>query len=333
MLNCIFTLDYEIYGNGEGSLRDLVVDPTHRLAQIFREFGSPFVVFPECLEFARMEAAQSDADTARVRDQLRELQSVGHEIALHIHPWWADARYESGKWHLNWSERNICTLHPDRIEAIVLESIQYLRDALKDPSFTPLSFRSGLWVMQPTEWIADVLARNGIRVDSSVYKGGLVESLGLDYRPSFKNGAFWQFSTDVNTPVTQGLLWEIPIYTQMVPFWKMLGGKRLKLQKRVPSAVNGMPLPRRLRDFVRLRYPRKLDFCRMTFKEMRQVIELVLRECRMRRDEPQIIVAIGHSKDLVDSEAIRRFLDFLQQKSIVVTTFSRLFYQEPRFSL
>src|SRR5271157_6023712 len=130
MIECVFTLDYEIYGNGEGSLRDLVLDPTRRLAELFREFGAPFVVFAEAVEFAKMEEAQSDPDTAEVRAQLRELRRAGHEIALHLHPWWANARYENKHWRLDWSERNICTLEPDRAETIVSGAIRYLRDGL-----------------------------------------------------------------------------------------------------------------------------------------------------------------------------------------------------------
>lgn len=329
MIECIVTLDYEIYGNGQGSLRDLVLDPTRRLAELFQEFGAPFVVFAEALEFARMEETQSDPDIAQVRDQLRELRAAGHEIALHLHPWWANARYEDGHWRLDWSERNICALEPDRVEAIVQGAICYLRDALDDPSFTPLSFRSGLWLMQPTAVIANVLARHGIRVDSSVFKGGRVHSLGLDYRPALSNRGSWRFTADVNVPEPQGKLWEIPIHAQMVPFWQMLGRKRMKLQRRVPSGNQGKPLSRRWRDFFRFRYPRKLDFCRMTFEEMREAISGALDEGNSRRGERRLIVAIGHSKDVVDSGAIRGLLDFLQQRAVAVTTFSRVLCQKP----
>jgi peptidoglycan/xylan/chitin deacetylase (PgdA/CDA1 family) len=332
MIECVFTLDYEIYGNGKGSLRDLVLDPTRLLAKLFQGFRAPFVVFAEAVEFARMGETQSDPDIGRVQAQLRELRAAGHEIALHLHPWWANARCEDGQWYLDWNERSICRLEPDRVEAIVSGAIRYLRNSLDDPRFTPLSFRSGLWVMQPTPVIANVLARHGVRVDSSVFKGGRVHGLGLDYRPALQNDGFWRFDSDVNVPDPHGTLWEIPIHTQMVPFWRMLGRKRLKLHKKVPSSTQGTPLPRRWRDFLRFRYPRKLDFCRMTFEEMREAIEVVLEQGQARRGERSLVVAIGHSKDFVDSEAIRRFLDFLQQRAVGVTTFSRLLCQEPEFS-
>ncbi len=330
MIECVFTLDYEIYGNGEGSLRDLVLEPTRQLAGLFQEFGIPLVVFAEAAEFAKMEESQSDSDTAAVRAQLREMRAAGHEIGLHVHPWWANARYKEGQWWLDWSEQNICTLSPDRVEAIVSGAIRYLRDSLSDPHFTPLSFRSGLWVMQPTRTIANVLARHGVRVDSSVYKGGRVRGLGLDYRPALGNGGFWRFDDDVNMPDPQGKLWEIPIHTQLVPFWHMLGRKRLELQKRANNGNHKTPLPHRWRDFLRFRYPRKLDFCRMTFAEMREAMQLVLAQTKSRAGERNVVVAIGHSKDFMDSEAIRRFLAFLREQAVNVTTFSRLLCQEPQ---
>lgn len=330
MIECVFTLDYEIYGNGQGTLRDLVLDPTRRLAQLFQDFKAPFVVFAEALEFARMEETQSDPDIAGVRAQLRELRAAGHEIALHIHPWWANARYADARWRLDWSERSICTLEPDRVETIVSGAIRYLRESLGDPSFTPLSFRSGLWVMQPTPVIANVLVRHGVRVESSVFKGGRVHGLGLDYRPAVGNDRFWRFGNDVNVRDPKGILLEIPIYTEIVPFWQMLGRKRLKLQRKTRSASQGWPLPRNLRDFLRLRYPRKLDFCRMTFDEMREAMGKVLKQRQERLGERNLVVAIGHSKDFVDPDAVRRFLAFLQEQSVSVTTFSRLLYQEPR---
>jgi hypothetical protein len=328
MIECIFTLDYEIYGNGLGSLRELVLDPTRRLADIFQEVDAPFVVFAEAVELAKMEETRSDPDIGEVGAQLRGLRAAGHEIALHLHPWWANARYEDSRWHLDWSERNICVLKPERVEAIVSGGIAYLRRALNDPSFTPESFRSGLWLMQPTHVIAKVLAQHGILIDSSVFKGGRVNGLQLDYRSVPSKRHSWRFGEDVVVPDPEGELREIPIYTQMVPFWSMLGRKRLSLQSKTRSASKYSPLPRQLSDFLRFRYPRKLDFCRMTFKEMRESLVKVLKQHQRNGVTHSSVVAIGHSKDFVDADALRSFLAFLRERSVPVTTFSRLVRQE-----
>lgn len=327
MIDFIFTLDYEIYGNGVGSLRDLVLDPTQRIAEIFRDFGAPFVIFAEAVELAKIDEAQSDPGSAAVREQLRELRAAGHEIALHLHPWWANARYESGRWQLDWNERNLGTLPPERLEAIVAAGIDYLRSALGDPDFTPVAFRAGQWLFQPSAGVTQVLVEHDVRLDSSVFKGGRMRGLGLDYRPAAANDAFWRFADDVNVPDSDGQLWEIPIHTEMVPFWRMLRPKRLQLQHKTRNASQGSPLPRDWRDFVRFRYPRKLDFCRMSFEEMRQAAEGSLANpCNGCHN---IVVAIGHSKDFLESNDIRRFLAFLRERALNVTTFARMLQETP----
>jgi len=332
MIECIFTLDYEVYGNGQGSLRDVVLEPTQRLAELFQEFDAPFVVFAEAVEFAKMEEAQSDPDIKAVRRQLRDLRAKGHEIALHLHPWWAGARYENSHWQLDWSELSICELQAERVDAIVSQGIRYLRESLDDPNFKPLSFRSGLLLMQPTPMIANVLARNGLEVDSSLFKGGRVRRLGLDYRAAMANGSSWRFGNDVNIPDPDGPLLEIPIHTETVPFWRMLGGKRLRLHRKTRKASEGSPLSRDWRDFVRLFYPRKLDFCRMTFAEMREGITRVLAEEQEAR-ECRPIVAIGHSKDFVDAGAVKSLLRFLKERGVPVTTLSSKVCREPQLSV
>jgi hypothetical protein len=82
MLAVVFTLDYEIYGNGKGSLRELVLDPTERLADLFRQFNAPLVIFVEALEFAKMEECQSDDAISGVAAQLRRLRAQGQEIGF-----------------------------------------------------------------------------------------------------------------------------------------------------------------------------------------------------------------------------------------------------------
>jgi hypothetical protein len=46
MIECIFTLDYEVYDNGAGSLRDLVYGSASQFAELFqrRDARSSFVV-------------------------------------------------------------------------------------------------------------------------------------------------------------------------------------------------------------------------------------------------------------------------------------------------
>ncbi len=330
MIHCVFTLDYEIYGDGTGDLAELVYEPADRLRRIFHRRGVRFVNFVEVAEFERIEHAGSDAAIGLVKRQIRELHADGFETGLHLHPQWCSAVYEDGRWVLDRSEYNLCTLSRTRVAEIVDRSLAYLRQLVGDPSFSPLSFRAGNWLFQPTQPAAGVLAERGLRVDSSVFKGGYQHQHGLDYRSAQRNGDYWAFGSDVTAADPEGPMIEVPVFVRMVPFWHMLTTKRLALHNRTRATRRqGGGQPRRIRDFARFRYPLKLDFCRMTIEELTATLESVLRADRAQPSALRPVVAIGHTKDLVDVDTVERFLSFLADRSIAVSTFNELY---PRFT-
>jgi len=145
MIECIFTLDYEIYGAGTGSLGELVYEPTRQLAKVFQHHGARFVVFVEAVELARIEEGGADPMSGSVKEQVRNLDRAGFEIGLHLHPWWYNAHRQGVNWILDHNEYNLCTLPAARISVIVSDSIRYLQRLVGRSDFTPLSFRAGNW--------------------------------------------------------------------------------------------------------------------------------------------------------------------------------------------
>ena len=55
MIEFVFTIDYEIYGNGTGLLKDLVYEPAKRLRELFRTWNVRFVAFVEVAELEKIE--------------------------------------------------------------------------------------------------------------------------------------------------------------------------------------------------------------------------------------------------------------------------------------
>lgn len=326
MIEVVFTLDYEIYGDGTGPLRELVYQPTEQLCAIFEKWNARFVNFVEVSEFEQIEAAGSDSAISLVKKQVQEMHRSGYEIALHMHPQWYNARHEHGRWVLDNSEYNMCVLPQTRVACLVDRAVSYLRHMVSEPQFSPLSFRSGNWLFQPTQVAAGELLRKGIRVDSSVFKGGLQHNHNLDYRPALKNGYYWSFRSDVNVPDPTGPWLELPIYTELVAPWKMVTSKRMGMGKSYgPSRQDFRTKVNRGLDLMRFRYPLKFDFCRMTLDEMTSMIERVLEKDRQDPEKLKPIVAIGHSKDIHDFESVDRFLQFLDEKKIPVSTFQEVF--------
>jgi len=155
----------------------------------------------------------------------------------------------------------------------------------------------------------------------------------LDYRPALKNGYYWPFSSNVNEPDPMGQWMELPIYAEMVPPWKMatskrmgmgnnFGGTRGNLQKKLNRAF----------DFMRLGYPLKFDFCRMTLDELTSMMDRVILQDQREPDTLKPIVAIGHSKDLGDLQTVDAFLSYLREKNIPVATFENVFAKVPELT-
>jgi hypothetical protein len=201
------------------------------------------------------------------------------------------------------------------------------------PDFTPFSFRAGNWLFQPTGTVAKTLVEQGIKIDSSVFKGGLQHQRKLDYRRALKNGYYWPFDDNVNVSDPQGALVELPIYTKMVPIWKLLTVKRVGLQRKGPSNAHaGHERMFRIFDFLRFHHPMKFDFCRMTLKELMHMLDQEIREDQ--RDPAQFrpLVGIGHTKDLMDFETIDSLLSYLRRKDIKVASLSEVYHLTQGFS-
>ncbi len=328
MIEFIFTIDYEIFGNGNGSLKELVYDPAEKLASIFKKWNARFVVFPDVAELEMIEEGATDPYIDLVKHQLRQFYAEGFEIGLHIHPWWYNARHEDGKWLLDLSDYNLCTLPRQRIIQIVDRAIAYLRNILGDADFIPFSFRAGHLLFQPSYPLADVLADKGIKIDSSVYKGGLWNQHDLDYRPSLKNGHFWRFTENVNLPDPDGGLIELPIHSRMVSIWAMFTSKRVGMQGNISSVVQtGRKIRNRLKDFLRFRYPLKFDLGQMTKEELRYTLNELFSEDLGNPKVFRPIVAIGHTKDLIDSDTLDSILALLKMKGVGVTNFTGVYHK------
>jgi len=322
MIAFVFTVDYEIYGNGQGTLRELVYEPAEILSTIFRNHGARFVVFPDVAELEMIEAHAADPMIEQVKDQLKSLREEGFELGLHLHPWWYNARRENGTWILDRSEYNLCTQPVERIGEVIGRAVGYLRRLAEDPGFRPLSFRAGHLLFQPTQPMAGVLAAHGLRLDSSVYKGGLWREHGLDYRRAPEKAYYWRFQTDVTVPDPQGALIEVPIFTRQEPVWRLLTAKRVGLQRTgATTAQTGRRVLGRLADFARFRYPLKFDLGQMTKEELGRMTDRLFKTGRRDSREFRPVVAIMHTKDPIDYESVDGLLDRLGREGAAISTF------------
>jgi len=325
MIYVAFSLDYEIYGNGSGDLNKLVISPTEKMIKIFSDYNVKFTNFVECGSLYMFKNIYN-IDLNNINKQILQLYANGHEIGLHIHPQWFNSEYKNNQYFLNFSEVNLCTLSSEKIKSYLKKSISYLNSVIGE-DYVPISFRSGLWLMQPSQPISGILYELGIRIDSSLFKGGVFKNYNVDYSRSIKNSYYWKFSKDVNIPDPDGILYEFPIYSKMSFILKSFNRKKINISLKRPNFNKKTKLStlyNSLKTF-RLYNPTKLDFCKLTFKEM---INMLKREIELDKKDYNTlrpIVFIGHSKNLFDVNTIKLTLDYLMNNNIQIGTFQNYF--------
>jgi len=317
-LRILFTLDYEIHGNGEGCPRELMVEPTQRLLRLFDRFGAKLTIMADFAEILRFKeyAQKTGKDDYHDHDIVHQLQSAvggGHDVQLHVHSSYFNASQKDGHWVQDWSEYNFAGLSPERLDEIVRQGKAFLESILRPvkSNYRCIAFRAANWSVSPSRNVVQALAKNGILVDSSVFKYGRREGLvNFDYSAAHSEMLPWRADTDAiwrQNPT--GAIWEVPIYSESrkLPaflsvnrMYRFVSGRRHRVPNTNPY-TSGDSAPRRspskLHRLARLagKHAWKADFNQCTG---RQLIAALRRGAQRHRQEPGILpfVLIGHSK-------------------------------------
>src|SRR5262245_8679229 len=117
----VLTVDYEIFGNGTGDVRQHVTEPTEHMARTLEKYGAPLTVFVEMEEQVAFEAYATEIKRyygydpgALIRRQVRELARAGHDFQLHLHPQWYGCRWGNDRWLLNQDKLTVDSLFEDQ---------------------------------------------------------------------------------------------------------------------------------------------------------------------------------------------------------------------------
>ena len=341
----LLTLDYEIFGNGSGDVRQHMVEPTEQMARICERYEVPLTIFfevEEYLGFCRNARDLEQAlgyDPARlIREQVRSLVRHGHDVQLHLHPQWYGARFASGHWVLR---PEMVTV--DHLFGTIEETVSYIaeRKALLEELIGGVSerrvsaYRAGAFSARPGGKLLAALAQNDIQFDSSVVRGLFCQTgdYCLDYRDVKTRKRLWPVSDDVIREDPDGLVWEVPIHSVLARRYQQLTFSRLraKFSGNIPKTqqkqmVNRFFRPRQPIDTVKALFepvPLKLDFHNQTSAEFCRAIASAEQEDDL--GPVDVLVAIGHSKEHVDDRAFEALVKSISQKpGIEIGTFGTI---------
>jgi hypothetical protein len=220
-LGLILTNDWELFGNGSGDYFELQHQPLIKFLNLADDFGAKLTLMAEVgQQWAHQELANKELWALEIATAwesiLKEAIFKGHDVQLHLHPQWLNAKYNNNKWILNYDQWAISSLPLETLEDVLKRGKYYLEEILKlvKPEYSCIAFRAGGYCMQPSKNVISALLKACIYSDTSVTKGMKISGF-FDYRDAYSNILPWFVNFEdirYKNKEENGLI-EIPIYS------------------------------------------------------------------------------------------------------------------------
>lgn len=227
MKHLILTLDYELYGDGSGDVFEHMIQPTERILNICDLHGIKLSLFFEVLEYIRLKQEWENGNSMgyahnpvlAIEQQLQEMAVNGHDIQLHVHPQWVNARFEDGSWQVDWGNWRLGDFEVSQgysIEDMLREGKETIETLIRAvcPDYECTILRAGGYNVMPSGPVYQAMVNTGLRVDSSVYPGGFEDgSLSrFDFRAASLQYDHWPaIAHNFCLPADNSHVLEIPI--------------------------------------------------------------------------------------------------------------------------
>jgi hypothetical protein len=339
MFKVICTLDYEIHGNGDGSPNKLMVKPTERIINLFSTYGAKLTIFADVAEILKFKEyyeqyGEDHFNYMQIIEQLKNAAKKGHDVQLHLHPSYFNAKYINNKWEQYWDEYNLAELSCEEIEKYIRRCKLFLEEIIKpvNSNYKCNVFRAANWCMMPSQNIVTALIKNGFIIDSSVYKYGVGRGIvNYDYSSAPDELQPWFIDKlNINKKNKFGSLLEAPIYCEKKHLWHFITPLRIfrmirakyhkhedtgKLNDRNLNTGIWNYFGRKIKYFSAM-YPWKMDINQSTGYQLIHACRRIEKKYKpVAVDLP--IVLTGHSKTFVKMNTLllRPFLKYIQKNN------------------
>ena len=185
------THDWELRGDGSGDIEMIQFAPMRRLLEIYRKVGARTTFMPDVMQQVSFRNQPELKSLAEAWDEhALAAHRLGHDIQLHLHSQWSDARYENGRWSLR-GEWSLLKYDREAATTMLAESKSYLEHLLQpvNHEYRCVAFRASALALAPSGYLLSTLAELGIQIDVSVAAGFFLnnQTLQLDYRNCEEN--------------------------------------------------------------------------------------------------------------------------------------------------
>lgn len=222
-LGIIFTNDWELFGDGSGDYFEIQHKPLLNFLNVFDNHGAKLTIMAETFQqWKHKELGEYNDNAENIARAwegiLKETVKRGHDVQLHLHPQWQDAKFQDGNWKLNLEKTKLMALNTDEIEDVFQKGKEYLEELLQSISskYKCIAFRAGGYCIEPAEVAIRTMKKNGIICDTSVTKD-LYSKGFYDFRDAPSKIIPW-FTDDKSVcnigNQNNGIL-EMPIYSDI----------------------------------------------------------------------------------------------------------------------
>ncbi|MBR5087619.1 MAG: hypothetical protein IKX31_11520 [Muribaculaceae bacterium] len=334
MKSLLITLDYELFGDGSGSVFKHIVDPTNTIIEVAERYGAKITVFFEVVEYWRLKQEWESGNhmgykhnpVEAMEQQLIGLIKRGHDVQLHLHPQWVNARWKDDKWIVdldNWrlSDFNSPTI---TLKQLIADGKRAIEEIIRveNPDYECNVLRAGGYNAQPSKEIVELMREFDMKADSSVVPGAVEQgSLSqYDYRISPLDMGVWNVNDVLERPSDEpSEIKEFPVVAfPVIRLLKFMSITRIKSifanrksaqasfsAKTTDSYGNG-DFINKISFFFKKEY-QTWDYCLFTKWMHRYFLSKISRQ-----KERDTFVVIGHPKSLVSTKS----LDYLFRKTI-----------------
>lgn len=333
-MNLVLTFDYELFGDGSGDVFEQIIKPTNQILEICEEYNINTTIFFEVIEYIKFKEEWEKENRMgyqqnpiqAIENQLQQAVLAGHDIQLHIHPQWVNARYVNDRWEVdfsNWRLGNFETNKNYNIEDLLKDGKLAIESLIREvkPDYKCVALRAGGYNIMPSKNIFEAMQRVGLVLDSSVYPGGYEDSnlSKYDYRSvSIDKDCWWGDSENITQEAKSNReIMEIPIFSLMQPRWKkLLNVEKIKSllinrQSAISSLAQEKISDKSIWQKVKFIFGKEAltwDFCLFSESLHKQYFKYI--ENNLQRET---FVLIGHPKSFKTSHSLISLINMAQR--------------------
>lgn len=337
------TLDYELYGNGSGDVFKHIIAPTDKILELVKNYNIHITFFFEVVEYWKLKEEWERGNNmgydtnpiVAIEDQLKQAYQEGHDVQLHLHPQWVDAKYVKDHWEVNFNEWRLGGYKREgefSLVNLLKKGKKTLEDIIQpiDPDYQCIALRAGGYNIHPSQEIVKAMQAVHLYIDSSIFPGGKEDGMlsCYDYSSIPVDVGVWNVGTKLEIMGTSEII-ELPIVAFPLVRWKKyLSIERIKsLLQNKKSAKNAFAAK------TEREKSGKWGKIKFFFKEEWQTWDYCLFSSSMhwkflkaieKQYDRSVFTLVGHPKSFVARKSLKYLLARTQGK-YSYTTISQFF--------